>query len=45
VSWQIIPRRLTELLSGSDGEVARRATEAMMSMRKIDIAALEAAVS
>ena len=41
VSWQIIPRRLTELLSSRDPQVARRATERMMTMRKIVIADLE----
>ena len=40
VSWQIIPRRLTELLSSADAEVARRTTERMMTMRKIVIADL-----
>ncbi len=45
ISWQIIPRRLGELLSSSEPDVARRATESMMTMGKIDIAALEAAVS
>jgi predicted 3-demethylubiquinone-9 3-methyltransferase (glyoxalase superfamily) len=42
-SWQITPRRLLELTGGS-GESAKRAFQAMMTMRKIDIAALEAAV-
>jgi predicted 3-demethylubiquinone-9 3-methyltransferase (glyoxalase superfamily) len=42
-SWQITPRRLLEL-TGSGGERAKRAFEAMMTMGKIDIAALEAAV-
>jgi predicted 3-demethylubiquinone-9 3-methyltransferase (glyoxalase superfamily) len=42
-SWQITPRRLLELTSGG-GERAKRAFEAMMTMHKIDIAALEAAV-
>jgi predicted 3-demethylubiquinone-9 3-methyltransferase (glyoxalase superfamily) len=42
-SWQITPRVLLELTSGS-GERAKRAFEAMMTMGKIDIAALEAAV-
>jgi predicted 3-demethylubiquinone-9 3-methyltransferase (glyoxalase superfamily) len=42
-SWQITPRRLLELQS-KGGERARRAFEAMMTMRKIDMAALEAAV-
>ena len=42
ISWQITPRALGEALSaGGDG--ARRAFEAMMTMRKIDIAAIEAA--
>ena len=41
VSWQIIPRRLTELLSSPEGDVARRATERMMTMSKIVIADLE----
>jgi len=45
VSWQIIPRRLTELLSSSEPDVSRRATESMMTMNKIDIATLEAAVA
>ena len=43
LSWQITPRRLTELLS-QGGEPARRAFEAMMTMTKIDIAALDRAV-
>ena len=42
-SWQITPRRLLELTAGG-GERARLAFEAMMTMHKIDIAALEAAV-
>jgi predicted 3-demethylubiquinone-9 3-methyltransferase (glyoxalase superfamily) len=40
--WQITPRRLLELTSGG-GEPARRAFQAMMTMHKIDIAAIEAA--
>ncbi|HRW15586.1 MAG: VOC family protein [Rhodobacteraceae bacterium] len=43
-SWQITPRRLIELTTSSDRGAAKRAFEAMMTMRKIDIAALEAAV-
>jgi predicted 3-demethylubiquinone-9 3-methyltransferase (glyoxalase superfamily) len=43
-SWQITPRRLMELTTGSDRAKARRAIAAMMTMQKIDIAALEAAV-
>ena len=41
VSWQIIPRRLTQLLSSADPDVARRTTERMMAMSKIVIADLE----
>jgi predicted 3-demethylubiquinone-9 3-methyltransferase (glyoxalase superfamily) len=42
-SWQITPRRLLELTSEA-GEHGKRAFQAMMTMRKIDIAALDAAV-
>ena len=44
LSWQITPRVLTEAVSNADRAVARRAFEAMMRMRRIDIAAIEAAV-
>jgi len=43
LSWQITPRRLTELMR-EGGEAAQRAFAAMMEMRKIDIAALDRAV-
>ncbi len=43
LSWQIIPKRMGELLSSSDTEKSGRAFQAMMQMKKIDIAALEAA--
>lgn len=43
LSWQIVPRRLIELITGSDEGRAKRAMEAMMSMVKIDIPALERA--
>jgi predicted 3-demethylubiquinone-9 3-methyltransferase (glyoxalase superfamily) len=43
ISWQITPRVLTEAM-GKGGDVAKRAFEAMMPMRKIDVAAIEAAV-
>lgn len=43
VPWQITPRRLTEVMSGPDREAAARAFEAMMPMKKIDIATIEAA--
>ena len=41
LSWQIVPRRLTELLDDADPERARRAMEAMLKMGKIDVAELE----
>jgi predicted 3-demethylubiquinone-9 3-methyltransferase (glyoxalase superfamily) len=41
-SWQITPRALTEALAAGGGE-AKRAFEAMMPMKKIDIATIEAA--
>ena len=43
VSWQITPRVLMEAISDPDPAVAQRAFSAMMGMRKIDIAAIEAA--
>ena len=42
LSWQITPRVLTEALAVG-GEEARRAFDAMMGMKKIDVAAIEAA--
>lgn len=44
-SWQITPRRLIELTTSTDPEAARRAFESMMTMTKIDIATIEAAVA
>lgn len=43
VSWQVVPRRLTEMFADPDPAKAARANQAMMSMRKLDIAALEKA--
>jgi len=43
LSWQITPRVLLEAVSDPDRAAARRAFEAMMTMTKIDIAAIEAA--
>ncbi len=43
LSWQIVPRRLPELLSDPDPVRGARVMRAMMQMVKIDIAALEAA--
>ena len=42
LSWQITPRALTDALAAG-GDEARRAFQAMMTMKKIDIAAIEAA--
>jgi predicted 3-demethylubiquinone-9 3-methyltransferase (glyoxalase superfamily) len=44
LSWQILPKRLVELLEHRDPEIRRRAAEAMMEMQKIDVAELERAV-
>jgi predicted 3-demethylubiquinone-9 3-methyltransferase (glyoxalase superfamily) len=43
VSWQIVPTALVELLADPDRARAARAMKAMMSMGKLDIAALQAA--
>src|SRR4051794_6447801 len=43
VSWQIVPRRLTELLSDPDREKANRVMSAMLGMGKIEIRGLEEA--
>lgn len=42
LSWQITPRALTSALKDPDPDAARRAFEAMMLMKKIDIATIEA---
>jgi 2-polyprenyl-6-hydroxyphenyl methylase/3-demethylubiquinone-9 3-methyltransferase len=43
LSWQITPRQLTDMIASPDRDAAKRAMEAMMTMRKIDIATLERA--
>ncbi len=43
LSWQITPIALTQAITDADPGVAKRAFDAMMEMRKIDIAAIEAA--
>lgn len=43
LSWQIIPRRLMELLGDPDAGRAQRATAAMLKMQKIEVAELERA--
>jgi predicted 3-demethylubiquinone-9 3-methyltransferase (glyoxalase superfamily) len=43
VSWQIVPSVLPKLLGSSDRDAAGRALQAMMRMKKIEIALLESA--
>jgi predicted 3-demethylubiquinone-9 3-methyltransferase (glyoxalase superfamily) len=45
VSWQIYPKRLTELTLNSDKNVSAKAMAAMMKQQRIDIAEIEAAVA
>jgi predicted 3-demethylubiquinone-9 3-methyltransferase (glyoxalase superfamily) len=44
VSWQVFPKRLTELTLNADKKVTAKAMAAMMKQMKIDIAAIEEAV-
>ena len=44
LSWQITPKRLTELMAEKDPAKSKAAFDSMMTMRKIDIAALDRAV-
>jgi predicted 3-demethylubiquinone-9 3-methyltransferase (glyoxalase superfamily) len=44
VSWQITPVVLTQAITDPDPAASKRAFEAMMTMKKIDIAAIEAAL-
>ena len=43
VSWQIVPDVLPKLLAGSDQEGSQRAMQAMLQMKKLDVAELQAA--
>jgi predicted 3-demethylubiquinone-9 3-methyltransferase (glyoxalase superfamily) len=43
LSWQIVPRVLIAAITDPDKAVAKRAMDAMMTMKKIDIATIEAA--
>ncbi len=43
VSWQIVPEQLPALMSQPDAAAAGRVMQALMSMRKLDLPALEAA--
>lgn len=43
LSWQIVPKQLGELMSGPDGEKSMKGMNAMLQMKKMDIAKLEEA--
>ena len=43
ISWQVLPKRLYELMHDADREKATRAMQAMLEMKKIDVAKLEQA--
>jgi predicted 3-demethylubiquinone-9 3-methyltransferase (glyoxalase superfamily) len=43
LSWQIVPANMGDLLGGSDPAKSQRAVQAMLKMKKLDIAALKAA--
>jgi predicted 3-demethylubiquinone-9 3-methyltransferase (glyoxalase superfamily) len=43
LSWQVVPKRLIELLTDSDPERSQRAMAAMLEMKKLDVAGLERA--
>ncbi|WDR03893.1 VOC family protein [Devosia algicola] len=45
LSWQVVPKRLSQLLASQDRAAAERAMQAMLKMTKIEVAALEAAVA
>ena len=45
ISWQITPVQLTRATTHPDRAAAKRAFDAMMTMKKIDVAAIEAAVA
>ena len=45
MSWQIVPENMDALMGGDDPAAASRAFNAMLGMRKLDIAGLEAARS
>lgn len=44
ISWQITPIALTQAYTSSDRKAAKRAFDAMLTMKKIDVAAIEAAI-
>src|SRR6187397_3481694 len=43
LSWRVVPKQLTQLLRSSDPDAARRTMEAMLTMQRLDVAALQAA--
>ena len=43
LAWQIVPKRLGEMMTSPDRAASKRAAEAMLKMVKLDLAALEAA--
>lgn len=43
MTWQIVPRQLPDWLQDKDAEKAARVTQAMLKMRKFDVAKLRAA--
>ena len=43
VSWQLVPQRMSELMASGDGPAIGRMMGCMLQMKKLDIAALEAA--
>ena len=45
VSWQVTPNRLIELIGDKDPEKSKRVMEAMMKMKKLDVAELERAAA
>jgi predicted 3-demethylubiquinone-9 3-methyltransferase (glyoxalase superfamily) len=45
LSWQVVPKRLIEMITSKEADKALRATQAMMQMKKFDVAALEKAYS
>ena len=45
MNWQVVPKGMGEFFTSRDAEAVARATQAMFGMRKIDIAALQAAAA
>jgi predicted 3-demethylubiquinone-9 3-methyltransferase (glyoxalase superfamily) len=43
LSWQVIPKQMEEMMSDSDAAKAKRASDAMFTMKKIDIAEMKKA--